>query len=128
MELIEKYIHDLGVVERIAVPLLNETSQKEATTTLNNLKEQLKDTSFIKVPFVGEFNASKSSLLNAYMGINLLPTDITPETEVSYELYFSTNERLEVWHFDSIKQTSTLENIKGLNVEPGDIVKVYAWN
>ena len=128
MELIEKYIHDLEVVERIAVPLLNETSQKEATTTLNNLKEQLKDTSFIKVPFVGEFNASKSSLLNAYMGINLLPTDITPETEVSYELYFSTNERLEVWNFDSIKQTSTLENIKGLNVEPGDIVKVYINN
>lgn len=128
MELIEKYIHDLEVVERIAVPLLNETSQKEATTTINSLKEQLKETSFIKVPFVGEFNASKSSLLNAYMGINLLPTDITPETEVSYELYFSTNERLEVWNFDSIKQTSTLENIKGLNVEPGDIVKVYINN
>lgn len=128
MKLIEKYIHDLEVVERIAVPLLNETSQKEATTTINSLKEQLKETSFIKVPFVGEFNASKSSLLNAYMGINLLPTDITPETEVSYELYFSTNERLEVWNFDSIKQTSTLENIKGLNVEPGDIVKVYINN
>ena len=128
MKLIEKYIHDLEVVERIAVPLLNETSQKEATTTLNNLKEQLKETSFIKVPFVGEFNASKSSLLNAYMGVDLLPTNITPETTVSYELYFSTNEKLEVWKFDSIIQTSTLENIKELNVGPGDIVKVYINN
>ena len=128
MELIEKYIHDIEVVERIAVPLLNETSQKEATTTINSLKKQLKETSFIKVPFVGEFNASKSSLLNAYMGVNLLPTNITPETTVSYELYFSTNEKLEVWRFDSIIQTSTLENIKELNVGPGDIVKVYINN
>lgn len=128
MELIEKYIHDIEVVERIAVPLLNETSQKEATTTINSLKKQLKETSFIKVPFVGEFNASKSSLLNAYMGVNLLPTNITPETTVSYELYFSTNEKLEVWRVDSIIQTSTLENIKELNVGPGDIVKVYINN
>lgn len=128
MELIEKYIHNIEVVERIAVPLLNETSQKEATTTINSLKEQLKETSFIKVPFVGEFNASKSSLLNAYMGVNLLPTNITPETTVSYELYFSTNEKLEVWKYDSIIQTSTLENIKELNVGPGDIVKVYINN
>lgn len=98
---------------------------------LNNSRDlikSLKETSFIKVPFVGEFNASKSSLLNAYIGNTLLPTDITPETAVSYELYYSVNEILEVWHYDTLKETAPLSKIHELKVVPGDIVKVYINN
>lgn len=128
MEIINKYKNDIEVVNRIASPLLNETAKAEATEKSKELLSNLDNSSFIKVPFVGEFNASKSSLLNAYMGIDLLPTNITPETAVSYELYYSASEKLEVWHYGTLKETTTLDKIAEIKVTPGDIVKVYIDN
>ena len=48
---------------------------------------------FIKIPFVGDFSSGKSSLLNAYIGSDLLPTNILPETAVAYELYYAEDEK-----------------------------------
>lgn len=94
-------------------------------------KELIKDmerNSFIKVPFVGDFNAGKSSLINAMMGKDLLPTDIVPTTAVSYELYYSTDEKLEIYHKDQLKGTASFDEISKLDVRPGDIVYVYINN
>jgi predicted GTPase len=41
------------------------------------------------VPVVGEFSAGKSSLLNKFIGKNLLSVGIAPETAVPAELYYS---------------------------------------
>ena len=128
MEVINNYLKKIEVIERLTLPLLNETAKADAIEASNDLKNQLIGSSFIKVPFVGEFNASKSSLLNAYMDRELLPTNITPETAVSYELYYSETERLDVWHYDTLKLTAPLEKIKEIAVVPGDIVKVYINN
>lgn len=128
MEIIQTYLDKVDCANRVATPLLNSTAQAEAENKAKELKEALMQSSYIKVPFVGEFNASKSSLLNAYMGVNLLPTNITPETAVSYELYYSADEKLEVWHYGSLKECARLEQIAELKVVPGDIVKVYINN
>ena len=44
------------------------------------------------VPVVGEFSAGKSSLLNRFIGKNLLSVNISPETAKPAELYFSEEE------------------------------------
>lgn len=128
MEIIQTYLHKVECANRIATPLLNSTAKADAESKANELTEELTNSSYIKVPFVGEFNASKSSLLNAYMGVDLLPTNITPETAVSYELYYSVDEKLEVWHYGTLKECARLEHIAELKVVPGDIVKIYINN
>lgn len=128
MEIIQTYLNKVECVSRIATPLLNSTAQTDAENKAKELTDELTNSSYIKVPFVGEFNASKSSLLNAYMGVDLLPTNITPETAVSYELYYSDDEKLEVWHYGTLKECACLNQIAELKVVPGDIVKVYIDN
>ena len=84
--------------------------------------------SYIKIPFVGDFNAGKSSLLNAYIGRDLLPTNVVPETAVSYELYYSETERLELFRENTNIGQYPLNEIGNLQVKPGDIVNVYINN
>lgn len=124
MEIIDKYINKVEVANKIASSLLNTTAKTESDKSADDIVKKLKQTAYIKIPFVGEFNASKSSLLNAYMGVDLLPTNITPETAVSYELYYSTTEKLDVWHYENLKESVTLDKINEISVVPGDIVKV----
>lgn len=92
------------------------------------LLKDMANNAFIKVPFVGDFNAGKSSLLNALMGINLLPTNIVPTTAVSYELYYSDKEQLKVFHKGELKETAPISRIAALEVVPGDVVYVYVDN
>lgn len=88
----------------------------------------LEKDSFIKVPFVGDFNAGKSSLINCMLGIDILPTNILPETAVSYELYFSANEKLEVWLDDKLVETAPISQLKSLQLTPRNFVKLYLNN
>lgn len=84
---------------------------------------------FIKIPFVGDFNSGKSSLLNTYMGRDILPTNILPETAVAYELYYAEDEKLELYSEGVLKETKcSLSQIKDFRVSPGDVVYVYINN
>ena len=95
----------------------------------DNLINRMTKDKFVKVPFVGDFSSGKSSLLNAYIGSDLLPTNILPETAVAYELYYSENEKLELYSGGTLKETKySLSQIKEFNVTPGDVVYVYMSN
>lgn len=117
-----------AVVEsyQISSPLLLENALQQISSEKNSIHSALNESGSIKVPIVGDFNSGKSSLLNAYIGVEtLLPVNITPETAVAYELYFDYNERVELYR-DGIKiEEKNLGVIKQLNTRPGDIAKVY---
>lgn len=110
----------------ISCPYLLETALKQVREEKDNLLQELKDNACIKVPIVGDFSAGKSSLLNSFLGRNdLLPVDITPETAVAYELYYSTKEHVELYRDGKKIDERPVDDIKGLSVQPGDIAKVY---
>lgn len=128
----EKINHFISIVDKAfstASPnFSNQDSVKKATTEKNDLEAQLRKDSYIKVPFVGDFSSGKSSLINAMLGVDFLPTNILPETAVSYEMYFSTEEKLEIWEDDKLQKTASLSEIKNLQLTPNNLVKVYINN
>ena len=108
--------------------LNNQDSIIKAGTDKDSLEQDLNNHAYVKVPFVGDFNAGKSSLINSFLGIELLPTNILPETAVSYELYYSEHERLEVLDGGRVKETLPLSKISELKLAPTNLVKVYINN
>lgn len=128
----EKVNQFIGVIEKAfstATPnFSNQESVKKATSEKNELEVQLRNDSYIKVPFVGDFNAGKSSLINAMLGVDLISTNILPETAVAYEFYYDTQEKLEIWEEDRLIQTTGLSQINNLTLTPKNLVKVYINN
>lgn len=108
--------------------LSNENSKQRISNDKNNLLLSLNKDNFIKIPFVGDFNAGKSSLLNSFIGRDLLPTNIVPETAVSYELYYDETECLELIRENNQIEKYPLTAIGDLKVKPGDVVNVYINN
>lgn len=105
--------------------LVTDASKNKVAKEQSDLVSKLDKDSYIKIPVVGDFNAGKSSLLNAYIGRDLLPTNIVPETAVSYELYYRETEHLELFHDGKNIGTYPLSEIGNITVKPGDIVNVY---
>ena len=129
MEKVNQYISLVGEAFSIAKESFNNPdSVKKAEESKNSLVNDLKKDSFIKVPFVGDFNAGKSSLINSMLGSDILPTNILPETAVSYELYYSPNEKLDVWLDDKLIETTSVSQIKSLQLTPRNLVKLYLDN
>ena len=94
-----------------------------------NLSSALENDCFLKVPFIGDFNAGKSTLLNALINRpELLPTNITPETAVSYELLYSTDEKLEIVKDGRVNSTKPISEIGKFSVSAEEIVRVYIAN
>lgn len=108
--------------------LLSDELLSKGNLGAQELLESIKQNFTIKVPIVGDFSAGKSSLLNALMEREVLPTSIRPETAVSYELYYAPNELAELYRNESEISNCKLDEIKSLDVKPGDIVKVHIDN
>ena len=52
---------------------------------INTLEEEILQFK-IAVPLMGDFSSGKSTLLNAFLGSQFLPTDLGPETSIATEL------------------------------------------
>lgn len=61
---------------------------------LKKLQQEIKDIELI-VPIVGGFSAGKSSLINSFLGGDILPIGIQPETALPAELRYSTTDYIE---------------------------------
>lgn len=69
------------------------------------------DTMPLRVPVVGEFSAGKSSLLNKFIGKQILSVGITPETALPAELYYSASDYDE--GIDSNGKATRLSSLDG---------------
>lgn len=80
-----KFIETLNKIKDISI---NCEIDKNDTEKLLDLVEN----ATLIVPVVGDFNAGKSTLLNKFMGKDILEVNIKPETAVPAELYYSEEE------------------------------------
>lgn len=120
-----KYQVALDKVSEVT-PLLGSEVQEELKKKSEKFMDEVQDSQYIKVPLVGVFSAGKSSLLNVFtQKPGMLPVDTLPETAVAYELYYAANECVELYRNGNKVDTKSLEDIKMLETQPGDIAKVY---
>lgn len=95
---------------------LNKVLEKIDETTidkskLNSLVQVIKNTELI-VPVVGGFSAGKSTLINQFLGNNILSTSITPETALATELRYS-----EKNYFEAIKKNDGIDKYEISDME-----------
>lgn len=113
----------------IATPVITDPAElAKAKEDAKRLGVYCEENKYVRVPFVGDFSAGKSTLLNTFLGEDVLPTNILPETAVSYELFYAPEPKLEHYRGGSLLGTTALNAIKSLNTLPGDIVRVYMPN
>ncbi|WP_329914766.1 dynamin family protein [Stenotrophomonas sp. SMYL86] len=75
----------LGLLDRITT--LADSAAIELPEN-HSLAEEMQRAELL-VPIIGAFSAGKSSLINTFLGADILPVGITPETELATELRFS---------------------------------------
>ncbi|WP_162984146.1 dynamin family protein [Helicobacter felis] len=63
------------------------------------------------IPVIGGFSAGKSSLLNAFLGRDILGVAITPETAIATELRYSTQEHVEAVSDEGVITNFTLTDL-----------------
>ncbi len=78
------------------------------TTKIEELKHEITGAELI-VPVVGSFSAGKSTLINSFLGKNILATKITPETALATELRYSEDEYIEAVKEDGNCDKYTLD-------------------
>lgn len=123
---IQKYTDIIEKSFSISKNFLLENALKQVSEERFSLLSELQEEKGIKVPIVGDFSAGKTSLVNCLLGRNaLLPVDITPETAVAYEIYYSASEKVELYRDGNKIDEKSIDSIKQLSVKPGDIAKVY---
>ncbi len=119
------YKETINKVADIANPYLDDKSKLKKG---EELKQSIDKDNVLKLPIIGEFNAGKSTLLNSILERpNLLPTAITPETAVAYELHYSTDEHLELIKGNSFERRA-LSEISNANVDGVDYIRVFINN
>ena len=91
MDIRNTYLSTINDAYKVALSVVtNESAIARISAAKESILTRIQSDAFVKVPFVGDFSAGKSSLINAFLGRQeLLPTDITPETAVSYELWYA---------------------------------------
>ena len=125
MNKVQTYKQIVSEAYNLSSPLLLDTALQQVSKEKDELLKELNNSGSVKVPVVGDFSAGKSSLLNAFIGRELLTVDITPETAVAYELYYSLDEHVELYRdFQKIEERP-INEIKHITTRPGDIAKVY---
>lgn len=91
-------------------------------------KNNVNEAREIKIPFVGIFNAGKSSMLNALMGRDILPVDNEPTTAICAELRGDKNERIELYREGRLIGEYAIDRLGVVDTEPGDVAHVFVNN
>lgn len=106
----------LSIIEEISKISLEQEVNSNIFNMINDLKIKISEFN-IKIPVIGGFNAGKTSLINEFLGIDLLTTDIIPETAISTELKYGTNEEVLAYKENGTIDTYSISNLKEINVK-----------
>ena len=116
--LVEQHSNDLG---------------KKILPEIGKLEERIRNYYF-KINLIGPFSSGKSSLLNAWLGEEVLPTGIAPETAVASELMYSQEEKIVLFPMDPSMPLETLPGISPANLQrvkkranAGELLKVQLF-
>ena len=112
----EKFIGILNRINEISISC--DIDNKDIKQLLNLVKNMP-----LKVPIVGDFSSGKSSLLNKFMGKDILEVNIKPETAVPAELYYS-EEEYDIG-VDKDNNQIKLDNVKSENIKDYLYIKKY---
>lgn len=102
-------------------------------TLSNDLKSQIESleteiSNFaVRLPIVGGFNAGKSSLINTFLGEELLPVEVLPETAIAAEIKYGPNKILAHDHNGKVKEYN-LSEIKEINANTYKYIEVLLEN
>lgn len=88
----------------------NYTEGKNYIEEIRKIREQL-TTRLYRVAVIGEFNRGKSSLLNALIGADVLPTDILPMTAAVTRVTYGTERKIEIFYKDGSTEEKTVEEL-----------------
>lgn len=88
MRIQAQFLDYIQSASQIIAPLNLDTSQ------LSAMRSRIETTELI-VPVVGGFSTGKSTLINSFLGVDILPTAVTPETALATELRYSTSDYIE---------------------------------
>ena len=72
------------------------------------------------LPVIGAFSAGKSSMLNTFIGKDVLPVGISPETELATELRYSEEPYLLAIRHDGSEQRLAIEELTQVNKKSAD--------
>ncbi len=82
----------------------------------------------IKIPIIGGFNAGKSSLINQYLGRDLLKTDIVPETAISTEIRYGEFEQVLAYRKDESFKTYNINQLNEIDSKEYKYLEVIISN
>ena len=74
-------------------------------------KELIKSKKY-NIAVMGEFKRGKSSLINALLGLDILPADVTPATATINRITFGSQLKAEIVFFDGTKQSVDVKDMK----------------
>lgn len=116
-------------MSEVTIQSLIQTAQNMG---LSNLSKVWNDTYIhstqaphVRITILGEFNHGKSSLMNALIGQNILPSGMTPTTQVDTWMYFGANHKKVVAsHMGTLVKTWTWDDWCKLSVKKiSDFIK-----
>ena len=93
---------------------------------MGELTEQIQKAELI-VPVVGGFSAGKSTLINSFLGSDILPTAVTPETALATELRYSEEDYIEAVTAQGLVEKYALSDFAALKDNAGNfkLLRVY---
>lgn len=102
-----KLYHNLNLMQDIMRTYIPEN------TIVNDIEEVLQQlsTKLYKVAVVGEFKRGKSSLINALLGTEVLPTDILPTTAVVNRIVYSPVQKIVIHYKDGTSEETTIDEL-----------------
>ncbi len=93
---------------------------------LDSLASEITQTELL-VPFIGNFSAGKSSLLNAFLGQDLLAVGLTPETELATELRYGDDPHVLAFREDGDSERLDIANLNELKRRPGEFTHLRVY-